>query len=534
MDTAFDTLRPDGLTRSAILTYDYTTASTDMAAAIVIDQASDARFDALTQIPHDIGPVVPGSTVSILSLLEYDLPEMLTTSADSLPDVSSCIMYDECCWSNAQLTSPVPPRAWVGNLELELKQCLNSGQNPLSLRHPTIDSLLLPLWGVGLWSNLVHAIEQRDKWERSDEWLDERVKEGVEVDEVRALMGRVSWRMRVRAIHEASPIGLLSDLLSTRWIRERHLDIFARYLTSRAAVSGARIWFGGAVTAAELTWAPEDPKKPVESPVGLRRILVAVSKGGFDRLLLPGHVDGNHWITLSVDLWNRRVSVGTSFSFAVGECIPIISSHYLGDSQGGVPRAESIEALSRKLIKWLNDVFGPRFTLRTEPLPTGRQQDGYSCGVCVMNAMEHAAFNITLFTPKDRHRLRIRYFIHFVRFLYDDVCLSPCENVSAASDLLQPPPAEDIIDPTAQQLLPQLPPASNHPTNRRRRRTKPTGTSEAFAIESSAVQGVMPHAGNQAFQSLGFNMERSIANARWATKRSSEPYPVPGTATDFY
>jgi len=100
------------------------------------------------------------------------------------------------------------------------------------------------------------------------------------------------------------------------------------------------------------------------------------------------------------------------------------------------------------------------------------------------------------------------------------------------SDLLQPPPANEIFDPTAQQLLPRLPPAENPPT--KRLRLKSRATAEAFEIESSAVQGVMPHAGNQAFQSLGFDMERSIANARWATKRPSEPSPVPGATTDFY
>jgi len=284
-----------------------------MAAAIVIDQASDTRYDALTQIPNDIGPTVPGSSVSILSLLDQDLPELLTISANSLPNVSTCIRYDECCWNQSQLRSPVPPRAWVGNLEIELKQLLRLGQNPLSLRHPTIDSLLLPLWGVRLWSDFVHAIEQRDKWEKSDEWLDDRVKETLEVEEVKALMGQVSWRMRVKGINEVSPIGLLSDLLSTRWIRERHLDIFARYLTSRAAGSELKIWFGGAAIAAALTWAPGDPTTPVENPVGLRTTLEAVLNGGYDRLLLPGHVDGNHWITLSVDMRNKRVSIGMSF-----------------------------------------------------------------------------------------------------------------------------------------------------------------------------------------------------------------------------
>jgi len=295
-----------------------------MAATIVIDQASDTQYDALTQLPNDIGPTAPGSSVSILSLLDQDLPELLTISVDSLPKVSTCIMYDECCWSQSQLRSPVPPRAWVGNLEIELKQLLRLGQNPLSLRHPTINSLLLPLWGVRLWSDFVHAIEQRDKWDESDEWLEDRAKEGLDVGEVKALMGRVSWRMRVKGINEVSPIGLLSHLLSTRWIRERHLDIFAGYLTSRAAGSEPRIWFGGAFVAAALTWAPENPKAPAENPVGLRTTLEEVFKGDYDRLLLPGHVDGNHWITISVDLRNKRVNVGMSFWLTVDACVPII------------------------------------------------------------------------------------------------------------------------------------------------------------------------------------------------------------------
>lgn len=66
-------------------------------------------------------------------------------------------------------------------------------------------------------------------------------------------------------------------------------------------------------------------------------------------------------------------------------------------------------------------MYGFPFRDEGRSLPIGRQDDGYSCGICVINAMEHAVFAAGLFTPAKRHSLRVRYFTEIARHLLGEV-----------------------------------------------------------------------------------------------------------------
>ena len=70
-----------------------------------------------------------------------------------------------------------------------------------------------------------------------------------------------------------------------------------------------------------------------------------------------------------------------------------------------------------KVVQWMSSAFGVAFTLSPVRIPIGHQQDRYSCGICVMNAMEHVLFQVPLFTSNDRHRLRIQYFVNLITYL---------------------------------------------------------------------------------------------------------------------
>lgn len=54
-------------------------------------------------------------------------------------------------------------------------------------------------------------------------------------------------------------------------------------------------------------------------------------------------------------------------------------------------------------------------------LPIGQQKDGHSCGICVVNAIEHAMSDVPLFTDADRYHLRIWYFVEAVKYLLNNV-----------------------------------------------------------------------------------------------------------------
>lgn len=97
------------------------------------------------------------------------------------------------------------------------------------------------------------------------------------------------------------------------------------------------------------------------------------------------------------------------------------ASPNLGDSFGDRSTNVQLQRIRRGLEKWLSSGFGGRFKDFGNTLPTGRQTDGHSCGVCVINAMEHAIFGVPLFADRDHYRLHVRYFVGVTKYLLDNV-----------------------------------------------------------------------------------------------------------------
>ena len=56
--------------------------------------------------------------------------------------------------------------------------------------------------------------------------------------------------------------------------------------------------------------------------------------------------------------------------------------------------------------------------------PIGWQNDRHSCGICVINAIEHAIFNVPLFADENRYKLCVWYFVEAVKYLLNDVGIS--------------------------------------------------------------------------------------------------------------
>ena len=78
-----------------------------------------------------------------------------------------------------------------------------------------------------------------------------------------------------------------------------------------------------------------------------------------------------------------------------------------------------------ELATWVFKGKGP-FKNLGDTLPIGQQKDTHSCGICVMNAMEHVVFGAPLFTARTRESLRIRYFSELVTYLTTNVGSSSC------------------------------------------------------------------------------------------------------------
>ena len=86
---------------------------------------------------------------------------------------------------------------------------------------------------------------------------------------------------------------------------------------------------------------------------------------------------------------------------------------------------EDANHIYQGLSKWLKAVFGTSFRDGGRTFAIGKQEDGHSCGICVINSIEHELFGTALFTHSSRNILRIHYFTEVIRFLLREVRKRP-------------------------------------------------------------------------------------------------------------
>lgn len=85
--------------------------------------------------------------------------------------------------------------------------------------------------------------------------------------------------------------------------------------------------------------------------------------------------------------------------------------------------ADQIGVAENGIQLWTEAVFGTRFVQATDPYTIGTQQDTYSCGVCVINAIKAYIHGGAIFTHATRSKHRLEHFIEASNYLLDtEVC----------------------------------------------------------------------------------------------------------------
>lgn len=284
------------------------------------DAILQAGFSQATQVPGEILRLIPAVTISVSSLLATNLPVLLYPSATNLQPAKSCVTDLAAHWTVEELLkAPVPPRRWLGDLEITLKnEWFKARAHITSVRHPTVSNLCLPLWAGNLWYSLVEATEQKEEWRRAECWISSQVQD-AKVYEARELMGKTPWGTRIWALAGANSfsfVGVIARILLTDWLGERHLDTLGSYLNFRASKdkkNAGECWVGETYLSVCLKKVYRVTKKAVGADRDLNVYRDAITAHGYKCLLFPANLNNNHWIVFSVDLKKEEFCFGASY-----------------------------------------------------------------------------------------------------------------------------------------------------------------------------------------------------------------------------
>ena len=164
------------------------------------------------------------------------------------------------------------------------------------------------------------VVGQKGEWERAECWVSSQVQD-TKVYEARELMRRVPWGMKIWALHGAdssSVVGVLAGLLSTEWVRERHLDTLASSLNFCAAKdrNGAEeCWVGDVYLSVCLKRVYRAAKRSINEDWDLKKYRDTITTNGYKRLFFPANLNGNHWIVFGVDLVKKEYCYGAPSEF---------------------------------------------------------------------------------------------------------------------------------------------------------------------------------------------------------------------------
>ena len=80
-----------------------------------------------------------------------------------------------------------------------------------------------------------------------------------------------------------------------------------------------------------------------------------------------------------------------------------------------------INKISRGIERWGKVTFKKSFHGTGKTLEIGRQRDDSSCGICVVNSVEHRMFGTPLFAHSERDTFCVYYFTKTIQLIFNGV-----------------------------------------------------------------------------------------------------------------
>jgi Ulp1 protease family, C-terminal catalytic domain len=345
----------------------------------------------LLSIPITYRKYIPNQAVSVVELLAFDPPPLLDPSGIDLTPVFS---PRKPTINPALLQKlPVPPLDFTHTAKSAFEQARFNGQ--LSIVHPQDMTVHLPFWILTYWERMWHVLTARTSWFKARKWLQDLV---TVIHPMSALVTKalnsltiIGWDIFLSGPAKHLLTRNLTPLLSTSEIAGNLLDGILLRVIDHINVTQH---LSGKVLLEDLSFsqtlglfeAEHESYHSKRSFQHLRDVGDRLASGAIELAIIPLNVKGVHWAVFFIDVQHLRLQYG--------------------DSLGWDPPMADVQRIQR----WLQLHGFPTFS-EVGHLPSGRQDDSYSCAIAMVNTIEHFLFDEPIFINLNKHYLRIREYI---------------------------------------------------------------------------------------------------------------------------
>ncbi|KIY43701.1 hypothetical protein FISHEDRAFT_52985 [Fistulina hepatica ATCC 64428] len=343
---------------------------------------------------------LPADDLPVSQFLELALPPQSQTSI-VLVKAKSWYSNDEPNVNPLKLlmARPIPHKKVLEGLKQSFGQAWFDGKKSISDPRYNNGEDKLPFYVLTFWERMAATEELQRRWKYHAKWLRKQahqctgsvLKAIYRAKDILDSLGHNSTSPFLIQLAARTPT--LMSFLGESWFSGELIDMMMADFSIRVS---AHCDLKDKVVIASLAFANEIASTKT-SDYSSSKLLCCyaqlLAEGTIERLYFPVHVRQNHWIAACINLKTKIVTYGDSLSSISG------------------PPARFIKSLKR----WLAcaplccDV-----EIIKDGLEHGLQTDGFNCGPCTANTIEHAIFpDVPLWCPERTVETRIRLFNRF-------------------------------------------------------------------------------------------------------------------------
>ncbi|KAF4599335.1 hypothetical protein EYR40_006427 [Pleurotus pulmonarius] len=352
--------------------------------------------------------LLPSSHLTIAQLLAAQLPP--PTVSLILKNPKSVFSATTPNTSLAYLVSPgckLPTRAFLTALRNAAGQAMLDGY--VSIKYWNSPDVYVSFEAFGLWNELVNLADAQVAWRSAISWMNSISAHGAASRTARmdSILHSVSWSGLIPKLGRASSVTHMAKFFSSSFLSSDHLDAMllrlrARHRDEVRNESHITLFPTLSFTTQLATVASKNTVLSVDELLEMQELSVIgnfVATSQRDVLIATlAYWPNHHWGFIMIKISGGRVQV----NWGDGLQLKIPSQ-----------LKEGVKLWSRRYMP-------KHFLTIDSQYPCARQNDGYSCGIIAVNALQHYTLGTPLWTGATREQLRVGEFFSCMEFCQDN------------------------------------------------------------------------------------------------------------------